>query len=64
LDVVPVSSEQARDLYEADLILIRPDQIVGWRGNSAEDARKILSSINFLGQQQAPRASPARLGPA
>lgn len=64
LDVVPVSSEQARDLYEADLVLIRPDQIVGWRGNSVEYARKILSSINFLGQQQAPPASSARLGPA
>jgi len=47
LDVVSVPSEQARDLYAADLALIRPDQIVGWRGNSAEAAGEILTSISF-----------------
>jgi hypothetical protein len=25
-----------RDLYEADLALIRPDQIVAWRGSAAQ----------------------------
>jgi 2-polyprenyl-6-methoxyphenol hydroxylase-like FAD-dependent oxidoreductase len=33
LTVVDVPSEEARDLYEADLALIRPDQIVAWRGD-------------------------------
>jgi hypothetical protein len=47
LDVVSAPSEQARDLYAADLALIRPDQIVGWRGNSTTAAREILTSINF-----------------
>ena len=31
-----------RDLYGADLALIRPDQIVAWRGNSAADAISVL----------------------
>jgi 2-polyprenyl-6-methoxyphenol hydroxylase-like FAD-dependent oxidoreductase len=36
LNVVPIVSREARDLYEAQLTLIRPDQIVAWRG-SGED---------------------------
>ena len=42
LSVVDVGSEEARDLYQADLALIRPDQIVAWRGNSAADAARVL----------------------
>jgi hypothetical protein len=42
LEVVEVSSEEARDLYQADLALIRPDQIVAWRGNDASDCARIL----------------------
>ena len=38
LAVVDVVSDEARDLYAADLALIRPDQIVAWRGNSAAHA--------------------------
>jgi hypothetical protein len=37
-----VRSEQARELYEADLALIRPDQIVAWRGNEAAAANNVL----------------------
>ena len=33
LDVLDHPSEAARDLYERDLVLIRPDQHVAWRGN-------------------------------
>jgi hypothetical protein len=32
LEVVDVPSKAARDLYEAPLALIRPDQVVAWRG--------------------------------
>jgi len=32
LDVVDVPSKEALDLYEAPLALIRPDQVVAWRG--------------------------------
>ena len=31
--VLDVESEEARDLYARDLVLIRPDQHVAWRGN-------------------------------
>ena len=43
LRVVDVATEEARDLYEADLALIRPDQMVAWRGGAGADARAILS---------------------
>ena len=36
MKVVDLQSDEARDLYQADLVLIRPDQIVAWRGNSDE----------------------------
>jgi 2-polyprenyl-6-methoxyphenol hydroxylase-like FAD-dependent oxidoreductase len=32
-------------LYEAPLALIRPDQIVAWRGNSAHDAEAVLAQV-------------------
>jgi len=42
LEMVEVPSEEARDLYQADLALIRPDQMVAWRGNDALDCAPIL----------------------
>jgi len=35
LTVVTLDQPEARDLYERDLVLIRPDQHVAWRGNAA-----------------------------
>ena len=40
LSVVAIASDEARDLYGADLALIRPDQIVAWRGNSTSGRRR------------------------
>jgi hypothetical protein len=37
LTVLPIDSAQARDLYETDFALIRPDQHVAWRGNKLPD---------------------------
>ena len=37
LKVLELKSEEARDLYGADFVLIRPDQIVAWRGNDGAD---------------------------
>jgi 2-polyprenyl-6-methoxyphenol hydroxylase-like FAD-dependent oxidoreductase len=37
LTVVDRPEAEIRDLYEADLALIRPDQIVAWRGNRVPD---------------------------
>jgi 2-polyprenyl-6-methoxyphenol hydroxylase-like FAD-dependent oxidoreductase len=42
LSVVTLAAEEARDLYEADFALIRPDQIVAWRGNSTAEAAAVL----------------------
>jgi 2-polyprenyl-6-methoxyphenol hydroxylase-like FAD-dependent oxidoreductase len=42
LAVVPVTADGARELYGADLALIRPDQIVAWRGDASTDADKVL----------------------
>jgi 2-polyprenyl-6-methoxyphenol hydroxylase-like FAD-dependent oxidoreductase len=42
LSVVSVPGDEVRDIYQADLALIRPDQIVAWRGNSSADAAAVL----------------------
>jgi len=47
LKVVRLQNEEARDLYQADLALIRPDQIVGWRGNDDMNASEILKNLLF-----------------
>jgi hypothetical protein len=45
MKVVSVDDEEARDLYESDLALIRPDQIVAWRhvAGSSVDPAKIIA---------------------
>ena len=45
LTIVDSRSEEARDLYQADLALIRPDQIVAWRGNDDRAAGEILRRL-------------------
>jgi len=45
LEIVPVSSESLRRLYEAPLALIRPDQIVAWRGSDDQDAAQIIARV-------------------
>jgi hypothetical protein len=46
LHVVDVGSQPARDLYEADLALIRPDQIVAWRGGAdASNVERVLRIV-------------------
>ena len=37
LKVVDLAQEELRDRYEADLVLVRPDQHVAWRGDTAPD---------------------------
>ena len=42
--VLDIASEEARELYERDLVLIRPDQHVAWRGNRLpRDPDRLLS---------------------
>jgi hypothetical protein len=46
LDIVDVPDAATRDLYGADLVLIRPDQHVAWRGaKSPNDASAILARV-------------------
>ena len=33
LRVIDVPSDEVRDAYQADLVLLRPDQMVAWRGD-------------------------------
>lgn len=43
LGVVSLPKSSLRELYEAPLALIRPDQMVAWRGHTTGDALAILS---------------------
>jgi 2-polyprenyl-6-methoxyphenol hydroxylase-like FAD-dependent oxidoreductase len=52
LSVVDLAETSARDLYGADLALIRPDQIVAWRGNSTTDAATVLRQATGHGERQ------------
>lgn len=43
LSVVNVAGEEARELYQSNFALIRPDQIVAWRGDQLpEEPEKII----------------------
>jgi hypothetical protein len=46
LSVIDLASDEARELYQSDLVLIRPDQIVAWRGNSTADALRVLRQVS------------------
>ena len=45
LRAVHHASPEVLDLYQAPLVLIRPDQIVAWRGHGAEPAQPILAKV-------------------
>lgn len=45
LRVVRLPQTSLRDLYEAPLALIRPDQIVAWRGATSDDANSVLMRV-------------------
>ena len=49
LTVVDMNTEEARDLYDADFALIRPDQIVAWRGNDDRAAEALLARLTGRG---------------
>ncbi|WP_043830208.1 FAD-dependent oxidoreductase [Muricoccus aerilatus] len=46
--VEPGGGEALRDLYGRDLVLIRPDHIVAWRGNDAGQAPAVLAQAAGL----------------
>ena len=49
LKVVHHISQELLALYEAPMVLIRPDQIVAWRGRDAQQAPAILAQVMGLG---------------
>lgn len=50
--VVPVADAAARDLYEADLALVRPDGHVAWRGDSlgSQDMHELIDRVRGAGR--------------
>jgi 2-polyprenyl-6-methoxyphenol hydroxylase-like FAD-dependent oxidoreductase len=53
LKVVRHASPQLLDLYEAPLVLIRPDQIVAWRGQDAATAAQVMARVTGRSTVQA-----------
>jgi 2-polyprenyl-6-methoxyphenol hydroxylase-like FAD-dependent oxidoreductase len=50
LAIVDLDSEEARDLYAVDLALIRPDQVVAWRGDGRNvDPSAVLAKVTGRG---------------
>ena len=45
LQILDVPDERARDVYEHDLLLLRPDMHVVWRGNDAPQAPDRLAAL-------------------
>jgi hypothetical protein len=45
LKVVPQPSDELLALYEAPMVLIRPDQIVAWRGHDARQAQTVCAQV-------------------
>ena len=45
LKVVYQTSPEILSLYEAPIVLIRPDQIVAWRGKDANNAKEVLAHV-------------------
>lgn len=58
LKVVDLTEPEILDLYGASLILIRPDQVVAWRGNDDQDAAIIVEVVlGRRGQSEERKAS-------
>jgi 2-polyprenyl-6-methoxyphenol hydroxylase-like FAD-dependent oxidoreductase len=49
LQVLEAPGEAIRDLYAADMALIRPDQSVAWRGNEIDDPQGIIDTVRGAG---------------
>ncbi len=51
LDVVTIEDNDARKLYECDLVLVRPDQHISWRGDRLdESAERIIATATGWAQ--------------
>jgi hypothetical protein len=59
LKVVAHSAPELHALYEAPLALIRPDQIIAWRGHDAGDAASVLAQASGRGVPGQSRSAAA-----
>jgi 2-polyprenyl-6-methoxyphenol hydroxylase-like FAD-dependent oxidoreductase len=59
VDVLEIASQRAREIYDVDLLLARPDLHVAWRGNkiSEEDAANIAAMVTGNSMSGEPRVS-------
>ena len=46
LKILDINTDEARDFYGADFVLVRPDQIVAWRGNVVADVISALRQVS------------------
>lgn len=51
LTVLNLPMPELQYLYEANLVLIRPDQIVAWRGNTVSNPTAIIARVIGAGQE-------------
>jgi hypothetical protein len=49
LAVFEPGGDEARELYGAELALVRPDQVVAWRGNDERAAHSVFSRLTGRG---------------
>jgi 2-polyprenyl-6-methoxyphenol hydroxylase-like FAD-dependent oxidoreductase len=62
LEIVDLDSDEARELYQTRLVLIRPDQHIAWRGDDApQDCALVLDTVR--GSLATRYASPATRAP-
>lgn len=45
VQVLALSAEQVGDLLDAGMLIVRPDQVVAWRGTAAQDATAIWQRV-------------------
>ena len=64
LKVLDIPGETARDLYETDLALIRPDQVVAFRGREIRDPRALTARVSGRGQPETDPYAGTRLADA
>jgi hypothetical protein len=56
LDILEIDDQNIRNIYERDLLLVRPDLHVSWRGNTPPDDPLMLAQI-VTGWHTAPQQS-------
>lgn len=54
LGAVAIDHDEAKALYAADLVLVRPDMMVAWRGGRNEDPSPILDAVSGRSMHEDP----------